>query len=84
MVARVIVTVSGGYDHGDATVVKLKMGSFVSGVAVTFHPLGAYRSNGLVHAVKSTATQAHRRNRGFAGVQCFLGDPEDAGDTVVR
>ena len=84
VLARIIVIVSGGYDDGDAAVVKLKMESLVSGVAVAFHPLGTYRFNGLVHAVKKTTSQAHRSNRGSARVQCFPGDPEYAGDTVGR
>jgi len=78
------IIVPGGYDDCDAAVVKLEVESLVSGVAVTFHPLGAYRFDGLVDAVESTTSQAHRSNRGYAGVQRLLGDPEYPGDTVIR
>ena len=82
--ARVIVTIPGCYNDGNTAVEKLKAESLVSDVAVTFHPLGAYRFNSLVEAVRSTAAQAHRSNRGVASVRCLLGDPVNAGDTVVR
>ena len=84
VVARIVVIVSGGYDDGDAAVVKLEVESLVSSVTVTFRSLGAYRFDGLVHTCNSTATQAHRSNSGSTGVQCFFGDPEHPGDTVVR
>jgi len=82
--ARVIVIVSGGYDDGNTAVVKLEMESLVSGVAVTFHPLHTYRYDSRVHGGRSAATQAHGSNRGFAGPPCFLGDPVNAGDTVIQ
>jgi len=82
VVARVIVTVPGGYGDGNTSVVKLKVGPLVSGVAVTFHPLGAYRFHSLVEAVRNTPTQAHGSNRGVASVPCLLGDPVNASDTV--
>ena len=80
----VSIIVPGGYDDRDAAVVKLEVELLVSSAAVTFRPLGAYRFNGLVDAVKSTTSQAHRSNRGYAGVQRLLGDPEYPGDTVIR
>ena len=83
VVARVIVIVSGSYGDGDAAVVKLKVESFVSGVAVTFHPLGAYQYHSPVEGVRRTATQAHRSNRGFPSRPRCFDDPEHAGDTVI-
>ena len=80
--ARVLVVVPCGYGDGNTVVVKLKAESLVSGVAVTFYLLGAYRHNSLVEGFRSTATQAHRSNRGYAGTPCLLGDPIDAGNTV--
>ena len=62
VVAGVLVIVSGGYDDCDTAIVKLKMESLVSSVAVTSHSLGAYRYDSLVQGSRSTATQAHRSN----------------------
>jgi len=81
-VARVSVVVPGGYDDGNTAVVKL--GLLVSGVAVTFHSLGTYHFNSLVHGDRSTATQTHRSNGGPPCPPCFFGDPEHTGDTGVR
>jgi len=49
----------------------------VSGVAITFHPLGTYPFNGLVHAVRSATIQAHRGDRGIIRVLVLysFGDP---------
>jgi len=82
--AGVLVIVSCGYGDGNTAVVKLKIESFVSGVAVTFHTLGTYRYDSFVESVRGTAAQAHRSNGGVAGPPCFLGDPVNAGDAVVR
>jgi len=81
---RVKVKVSGGYDDGDTTVVKLKVKSDVSGVAATFHPPSAHPFNGLVNSGRRVVTQARRNNRGNAGPRCLFGDPISAGDTVVQ
>jgi len=83
-VARVPVVVPCGYDDGNTVVVKLKIESLVSGVAVRFDSLGAYRFDSLVHTERSTTTQAHRSNRGLACPPHFFGDPEHTGDTGVR
>ena len=83
VVARVLVVVSGGHDDSDTAVVKLKMESSVSGVAVTFHPSSAYPFDSPVQSGRSIDPQAHRSNRGIAGPPCFFGDPVDAGDPVV-
>ena len=83
-VLRILVIVSGGYDDGNTTVIKLKTESFVSGVAIVFHPPGAYRFNSPVNTGRSTAPQAHRSNRGYPSPCCLFGDPVHAGDTVVR
>jgi len=48
-----------------------------------FHLLSTYRYDSLVETDRGTATQAHRNNRGFTGPGRFLGDPVNAGDTVV-
>ena len=84
LVARVTVIVSGGDHDGDPAVIKLKMGSLVSGVTVMFHALDAYRYNSTVEGVGRTATQAYGSNRGFAGPPHFINDPEHARNTVVR
>ena len=84
VVARVIVVVSGGYGYGDAALVKLRVETFVSGVAVKFYQLGAYRYNSLVEGIRRAATQAHRGNRRSSGRPCCFDDPEHAGDTVIR
>ena len=83
-VAAVPVIISGGYDDSNTAMVKLNMGSHVSGVILASHPLGTYRPNSLVDTVRGTATQAHRSNGGFAGRRCLLGDPVEAGDAAVR
>ena len=84
VVGRVVVVVSSSYGDGDATIVELKVGPLVSGVAVTFHPLGAYRYNGLVEGVRRTATQAQRSNRRFPSPPCCFDDPEYTSDTVIQ
>jgi len=84
VLARVIVTVPGGYDDRNAAVIKLKTESFVSGDALTFHPVNAYRYDSSVQRGRRAPTQAQRCNRGFAGPPCLLGDPVNAGDTVVQ
>jgi len=58
VVDRVLVFVSGRRNDGDAAGAKLKAESLVSGVAVTFHLLSAYRVDGLVHGVGGIAGQA--------------------------
>ena len=65
-VAAVPVFTASGYDDGNTAVEKLKMESPVNGVAVTFHLFGTYRPNGRVDTAGSTATYAHRSDRGFA------------------
>ena len=84
VLARVVVIVSGGYSNGNTAVVKLKAESRVSGVAVAFDSIGAYRHNSLVEGVRRTTTQAHGSNRGLASPPCLLEDPVNSGDTVVR
>ena len=84
VVLHVIVIAPCGYDDGDTAVVKLKMESLVSGVAITFHTLSAYRYDSRVQGGRSTPTQAYRGNRGFSCPFCFLGDPVDTGDTVAQ
>ena len=83
VIARVTVIVSGGHDDGNTTVVKLGAESLVS-VAAAFYPFSAYRYDSPVRGDRSATTQAHGSNRGFAGPPCFLGDPVNAGDTVVQ
>jgi len=82
VIARVTAT-PGGHDDGNTAVVKLGVESLVS-IAVAFYPFSAYRYDSPVRGDRSTTTQAHRSNRGFAGPRCFLGDPVNAGDTVVQ
>jgi len=83
-VARVLIIVSGGYDDGDTTVVKLKMESNVSGVAATFHPLSAYPFDSPVNTDGGFVTQAYGNNRGNAGPRHLIGDPISTCDTVVQ
>jgi len=56
VVACIIVIVSSGDGDCDTVFIKLKMESLVSGVVVTFHPLGAYLQDSLVKGVRRTAT----------------------------
>ena len=84
VVARILVGISCGYDDGDTTVVKLKMESYVSSVLATFHPLSAHIFNGVVDSGIRITNHAYRSNRGIASPRCLIGDPINAGDTVVR
>ena len=83
-VDRVLVFVSGGYDDGDTTGAKLKMGSHVSGVPVTFDSPSAHIFNSQVNNGMRSASHAYRNNRRIARSRHLFGDPVNASDTVVR
>ena len=83
-VDRVLVFVSGGYDDGDTTGAKLKMGSHVSGVPVAFDPPSAHIFNGQVNNGMRSASHAYRNNRRIARSRHLIGNPVNASDTVVR
>ena len=84
VLACVLIIVSGGYDDGDTTVIKLKMESNVSGIAATPHPPSAYPFNGVVNTDMRFVFQAYGNNRGSAGPHYLFSDPINAGDTAVR
>ena len=59
-----LAIISGGFDDGNTYVVKLRVGSPVSCVAVTFDPDGAYPFNSLVHTVRSIPPKLREATEG--------------------